>query len=210
MILLSTGFLFIQGFSLISIKFINIKCSIKQKYSEIKNLYIVINSINYIKKYIFTNLSDYLNENVKNNDFIIIYNTDKFVTHVTSEKRANDIIKNGFKTGFELNVSEKRKAIYFSDSTVNCGIYARNKDGECNEHENIGEVIVNLKGLNLLNLTYLENGKYVNYIKFNNFSIRGELNNIPYDIDGTISFLDDGRIYEVALKKEIANKCIIK
>jgi hypothetical protein len=44
---------------------------------------------------------------------------------------------------------------------------------------------------------------------YKKFNVRGEIEEIPYDIDGTISFLDDGRIYEVALKKDVANRVIV-
>lgn len=161
------------------------------------------------RKYIITTLYEYLNENVKYNDFIIVYDTDKLVSHITSKKREDDIHKNGFKTGYELGVAEKRKAIFFADKDVNNGIYARNKEGEANDGEDIGEVTVSLKGLKLLNMTYKDdNNKFINYNKYNNYAVRGELDSIPYDIDGTISYLEDGRIYEVALKKEIANKLV--
>jgi hypothetical protein len=89
-------------------------------------------------------------------------------------------------------------------------LYARNRESELYENEEIGEVPVNLKGLKLLNLTYKENDIFVNHKKYNTFVVRGELEKIPYDVDGTISFLEDGRIYEVALKKDITNKVIIK
>jgi hypothetical protein len=161
--------------------------------------------------FIIKSFNQFINENVKYNDFIVVYDTDKQVSHVTSKKREDDIHINGFKTGHELNVAEKRKAIFFADKDVNYGMYARNKEGETNDGEDIGVVTVNLKGLKLLNMTYKDdNNKFINYNKYNNYAVRGELDSIPYDIDGTISYLEDGRIYEVALKKEIANKLIKK
>lgn len=162
-----------------------------------------------IRKYIATTIIEYLNENKKYDDFFIVYNIDKFVYHITSENNAKNIIKNGFKTGFELNVSEKRNAIFFSDKDVNYGMYARNKEGEIYVGEEIGEIVVNLKGLKLLNMTYQKNGEFINYNKYKIYNVKGELEHIPYDIDGTISYLNDGRIYEVALKKEVANKVIV-
>jgi hypothetical protein len=162
-----------------------------------------------LRKFIKTTIREYLNENKKYENFFVIYDTDKFVSHITSETAANKIIKNGFRTGEELNVAEKRNAIFFSDNDVNYGLYARNKEGETYEGEKIGEIIVNIKGLKLLNMTYKENGNFINYDKYKNFNVKGELEKIPYDIDGTISFLDDGRIYEVALKKDVANRIIV-
>jgi len=59
-------------------------------------------------------------------------------------------------------------------------------------------------------MSYINNdGEFENYNKYKNFSVRGELDQIPFDIDGTISYLDDGRIYEVTLKKDIANIAIV-
>lgn len=158
-------------------------------------------------KFLATTIHEYLKESTEYyDDFFITFNEDRYVSHITSEKNANDIMKNGFKTGYELNVAEKRKAIFFADNDVNYGIYARNKEGETYSGEEVGEVVVNIKGLKLLNMTYKEDGKFINHQKYKNFNVRGELDEIPYDIDGTISFLEDGRIYEVALKKDVANK----
>jgi hypothetical protein len=159
-------------------------------------------------KHIATTLYEYLNNNNKN-EFFINYKHDKYVYHITSKSNESNILKNGFKTGYELNVAEKRHAIFFADKDVNYGIYARNKDGEIYAGEEIGEVCINLKGLNLLNMTYKnKKGKFENHDKYKYINIKGELDKIPYKIDGTISFLADGRIYEVALKKEVANKRI--
>lgn len=161
-------------------------------------------------KYITTVFADFINENMYYENFFITYNNDKFVYHITSENNAIDILKNGFKTGHELGVAEKRKAVYFSDKDVNYGIYARNKEGELYDGQNIGEVEVNLKGLKLLNMTYKNLNGFINHKLYQSFNVKGELDKIPHDIDGTISFLKDGGIYEVALKKDVANKLIEK
>jgi len=151
----------------------------------------------------------FINENKSYDDFFIIYKSDRFVYHITSKTAAEKILKSGFKIGYELNISEKRKAIYFSDKSVNCGLYARNKEGEIYENDDIGEVEINLKNLKLLNMSYRNvNSEFENHKKYKDFVVRGEIDKIPFDIDGTISFLEDGRIYEVCLKKEIANKLI--
>lgn len=115
-------------------------------------------------------------------------------------------MEDGFITGFELGVSEKRKAIFFADRDVNYGIYARNKEGEIYEGEEIGEILLNIKSLKLLNMTYKnQDGVFINHKKYKDINTRGELYDIPYDIDGTISYLEDGRIYEICLKKDVAN-----
>ena len=151
--------------------------------------------------FIHRKISDYLKENKNYNDFFITYDNDGYVYHITSLSNQKEIEEHGFKTGYELDKSEKRKAIYFSDRDVNYGTYARNEEGDIYEGEEIGEVKVNIKGLKLLNLSYKEDSSWVNHKKYNIFSIKGELDKIPFDIDGTISFLEDGRIFEVCLKK---------
>ena len=155
-----------------------------------------------------TKYKDFLLENNNVNNFFIQYDKDEFVYHITSSKIAERIKEVGFKTGQELGVAEKRSAIYFADKTVNYGIYARNQEGETYDGDDVGEVKVNLKGLKLLNMNYKENGVFVNHKKYNTLVVRGELEKIPFDIDGTISYLDGGRIYEVALFKNVANKLI--
>lgn len=142
-------------------------------------------------------------------NFFITYNEDRFVSHITGSEVVGDIHKNGFKTGKEMGISEKRGAIYFSDKDVNYGIYARNeKEGDLYYGQDIGEIEVNIKGLKLLNLNYKEDNTFINHKKYNDFSIRGELDKIPFNIDGTISYLKDGRIFEVSLFKDVANKLL--
>ena len=51
-------------------------------------------------------------------------------------------------------------------------------------------------------------GIWENHKKYSAFVIKGELEKIDLDIDGTISFLEDGRIYEVCLPKNVANKLL--
>ena len=141
---------------------------------------------------------------------ILHYNQDKYVYHTTSKSNELKIYEDGFKTGFETGKAEKRKAIYFSDKDVNPGLYARNQEGEDYEGEDIGMVKINIKDLNLLNMTYKKNEVWVNHNKYKDIVVRGELEKITEDVDGTISFLEDGRIYEVALLKDIANMVIVK
>ena len=155
-----------------------------------------------------TKYKDFLLESKNDNKLFIIYDNDVFVYHITSSKIADKIKEEGFKTGKELGVSEKRSAIYFSDKSVNYGIYARNQEGDIYECDEIGEVKVNLKGLKLLNMNYKENDVFINHKKYNSYVVKGELDKIPYEIDGTISYLEDGRIYEVALFKDVANKLL--
>lgn len=131
------------------------------------------------------------------------------MTHVSSKRNIESILQQGFKTGYDLGIAERRKAIYFSDEGVNDFIYARNQEGEAFEGEEMGQLHINIKGLKLLNLNYKnENGEFYNHAQYQSMVVRGELEKIPFDIDGTISFLKDGRVYEVALKKETTNTLI--
>jgi hypothetical protein len=144
--------------------------------------------------------------------FIIMYKHDCIVVHTTGESAAKKIRKTGFDTGKTLGVAEKRSAIYFSDPDVNAGLYARNRDGDTYAGENAATIAINIKGLRLLNMTYKKNGKFVNYLKYQLDVVKGDLDKIPLfvsgEIDGTISFLEDGQIYEICLPKEIANKLL--
>lgn len=154
---------------------------------------------------------DNFKENKVYNKFFVEYKYDKFVFHITSKSVEKVILKDGFKTGHNLNISEKRKAVFFSDLDVNYGIYARNKEGELYSGEEIGKVGVNIKGLKLLNLTYQnKKGQFENHIKYRHFNVKGELDKIPFNVQGTISYLEDGKIYEVVLKKNVANSLLEK
>lgn len=153
---------------------------------------------------IIINTMEELYQNTLNK--IIKINFDCYVYHYTSQKVVGEINVSGFKTGFELKKAERRKAIFFSDKQVNKGLYSRNKEGELYEGDKTGFIKINIKNLTLLNLNYKdENGIYENHNKYKFHVIKGELENIPYNIDGTISFIKEGLIYEVALTKEVAN-----
>ena len=87
-----------------------------------------------------TKYKDFLFENKEENDFFIQYVKDVFVYHITSSKVAEQIKEEGFKTGQELDVAEKRSAIYFADKTVNYGIYARNQEGSRTVHVKLNKI----------------------------------------------------------------------
>lgn len=138
-------------------------------------------------------------------DLYVIYEQPCIVYHTTASEIAKEIEANGFKTGHELNVAERRKAIYFSDKDVNVDMYARNAEGETYAGQLSGQVAVNIAGLRLLNLNYGDN-----HAQYNRAVVRGELDALPTGCDGAISYLEDGRIYEVALKKEVANALLTR
>jgi hypothetical protein len=157
--------------------------------------------MNNIKKF------EHFNQNYDSQSMYIIYSNSTPVYHLTSKKNADIIKRDGFKTGYELNIAERRYAIYFSDLDVNYGIYGRNKAGEAYEGQELAEVVVDIQNLKLLNMNYKENGLFINHKLYNNFVVRGELQMLP-ECDGSISFLEDGRIYEVVLKKDVANSLL--
>jgi hypothetical protein len=146
---------------------------------------------------------------------IIIYHTSRIVYHTTNEKAALGIYKDGFKSGKELNINEKRNAVYFSDIEVNPGLYARNdREGEPNYGQKTSVIPLDLQGLRLMNMGYEQNGEWVFHNKYKAFVVRGELNKIPEfaagKIDGTISYLENGDIYEVCLPTITANNRLAK
>lgn len=88
----------------------------------------------------------------------------------------------------------------------NPGIYARNHG------QTVAVLAVNLKGLRLLNMSYRENLSFVFHQQYGNFITRGELEKVPMfrngEVVGAISYLDDGRIYQVCLPAKIANQLL--
>lgn len=146
------------------------------------------------------------------NDKIIKYSRSTLVYHTTSENAAKNILKDGFKTGRELSIAEKRGAVYFSDYDVNYGLYARNEEGDTYAGQSFGMVAVDISNIPLLNLSYREDGKFVLYDQYGVYVTHGDLDKIPEfhhgKVVGAISYLEDGKIYEVCLPVDIANKLL--
>ncbi len=63
-------------------------------------------------------------------------------------------------------------------------------------------------------MSYRRDGLFTNHLSYAAQVTRGDLQHIPEIasgmVDGAISFLDDGQIYQVALPVEIANHSMIK
>jgi hypothetical protein len=150
----------------------------------------------------------FLESVTQDNEPVVIFDSPTIVIHTTSESAAEKIKKEGFRTGHELGVAERRKAVYFSGQDVNPGLYARNQEGETYEGETPVTVPIDINGLRLLNMNYVENQEYVHHKKYQGNVVRGELETLPYGVDGSISFLENGSIYEVALPKQIANRLL--
>lgn len=153
-------------------------------------------------------LEPLVESNVPKDKPFITYDDNRYVVHTTGHKAAEQIRQHGFKTGKELNVAEKRSAVYFSDKHVNKDLYSRTDVGDTYDGQKPDYIEVNIKGLRLLNMTYKEDGQFVHHRLYRNYVTRGELDQIPHDIHGTIDYLDNGDIYEVALFKEVANKLL--
>ena len=123
------------------------------------------------------------------------------IFHETSQINVDKIMKEWFKVWKELNVAEKRWAIYFGGKWVNEWMYSRTKGWEAFAWQKPWKIKIDTSDLNLLDMNIKEN-----YIKYNDYVVRWELDKLPKWYDWTISRLKDGRIYEVALKKDVANR----
>lgn len=150
---------------------------------------------------------------------IVVIKHDLIVFHTTNEAAAAKIDRDGFRTGRELDVNERRNAVYFAGRDVNPGLYARNEREDDPYYGQRAVVIpANLKGLRLLDMTesshdglpYADPRAFPLHKAFNRFITQGDLHGISLfaegRIDGTISHLRDGRIYEVCLPKDVANR----
>jgi hypothetical protein len=137
---------------------------------------------------------------------VVRFEDSRIVHHTTGEKAAEAIAAGQFQTGADLGVAEKRGAVYFADEDVNPGIYARNDEGGSYEGQQARTLPIDIRGLALLNNEYAPDQGYPNHQQYGNNRIRGEFDTLPPGVDGYISFLDDGRIYEVALPAATANQ----
>ena len=119
--------------------------------------------------------------------------------HGTGEQSAKDILKNGFKTGAELNKGEKTSLISLGTKERAIGVGGRGEKATT-------QLPISIKGLNLLEVKAGE--IYPNGLK----KYTAIMNDGGYD---GIRVIDDiysgsGKTSEVMLKKDIATKNIIK
>lgn len=129
----------------------------------------------------------------------------EIVFHQTGDRAAAAILKEGFKTGKDLKVAEKRGAIYAAGNTVNEGMYARNEEGAANEGQKAAKVAIDIRGLKLFDAT-----KYGSMTEIGSQITRGELDAFTEQgYDGTVRFLKDGSVYELALPESIASKRVM-
>jgi hypothetical protein len=130
----------------------------------------------------------------------------QFIYHQTNYDNAINILKTGFKSGYELNKGEKNSGIFFSatDKGQENTVYNR---GDSNKRVMIE---VSTRDLNLLDTSNLpiqpdllsfqqEWYKVIRNVK--------EKNIFPEKYDGILlRSQSSGGIYEIILKKEIANQ----
>lgn len=140
--------------------------------------------------------------------FFVTYREPRIVYHTTNESAADLIRRDGFRTGHDLGVNERRFAVYFADADVNPDLYARNREGDRYHGQAAVQIPADIQGLVLLNMTYRENGEFINHRKYKTLVVNGHLDQLPHRVDGTISYLEDGRIYEVALPASVANRVL--
>jgi len=132
----------------------------------------------------------------------------EYIYHQTSLSNAKEILLNGFKTGYELNKGERDSGIFFSPTyrgQENTN-YSRGKS----VNEKLVMIEVSTKNLNLFDTkTLIDDPKLMSfqqpkYIMISNIK---QKNIFPENYDGVINRYNN-LIYEIILKKEIANKNI--
>lgn len=132
-----------------------------------------------------------------------------FVYHQTCLPNAEEILADGFKTGYELNKGERNSGIFFSATHrgQEGATYAR-----CNgRSDKVVMVEVNIEGLKLLDTRTLKEDpnlpsfKQPDYVMMRKVKTAGEF---PDGYDGIAHYGYTGGIYEIALKPEIANERI--
>jgi len=167
-------------------------------------------------------LREIIQEALDLSDRVVIYHHDRLVYHTTNAAAAANILRQGFRTGADLGVNERRKAVYAADKDVNPELYSRNdRDTEPYHGQSTALIPINLKGLRLLNITdgphppgtsYSDPEAFPFHKAFQAIVNRGDLHRIPPfaegKIDGVINYLDDDRIYQVCLPADVATLAI--
>ena len=132
-----------------------------------------------------------------------------FVYHQTCLPNAQEILKDGFKTGYELKKGEHNSGIFFS-ATFNGqegAMYAR-CDGKSDK---LAMVEVDVKGLKLLDSRTLPDDPNLPSFKQPSYTTMRKIKEngvFPNGYDGMVNYGYTGGIYEIALKPEIANERI--
>lgn len=145
----------------------------------------------------------------KFNDFItegkIIYDLGDYIYHQTSINNARNIISEGFKTGLEQLKGESNGGIWFAPTYKGIDGVNYTRDDTTNKR---GMVEVSVRGLNFLDTKDIPNDdtllsfKQPSYLLIQRI-IQDDI--FPISYDGVIRRGYTGGIYEVILRKEIAN-----
>jgi len=132
-----------------------------------------------------------------------------FAYHQTCLPNAEEILADGFKTGYELKKGEHNSGIFFSATYrgQEGATYAR-----CNgRSDKVVMVEVDIKGLRLLDTRTLGEDpdlptfKQADYLMMRRVKEAGEF---PDGYDGIAHYGYTGGVYEIALKPEVANERI--
>lgn len=128
----------------------------------------------------------------------------EIVFHQTGDRQKEAIEKEGFKTGQETGLAEKRGAIYAAGNTVNEGMYSRTDEGSTFAGQKPAKIAIDIRGLRLFDAT-----KYGFASEIGKAIVKGDLSRLPPGYDGAIRFLDNGEVYEVALSAASATRHMI-
>lgn len=91
-------------------------------------------------------LREIIQEALDLSDRVVIYHHDRLVYHTTNAAAAANILRQGFRTGADLGVNERRKAVYAADKDVNPELYSRNdRDTEPYHGQSTALIPINLK-----------------------------------------------------------------
>ena len=130
----------------------------------------------------------------------------QFIYHQTNYNNAINILKNGFKTGYELDKGEKNSGIFFSptDKGQENVVYNRGKNNK------LAMVEVSTNGLNLLDTSKLPTNQELLSFQQEWYKLvrnAKEKNIFPDGYEGILHHSQhDSGIYEIILKQDAANK----
>lgn len=153
-----------------------------------------------LRKLIATTIREYFNENK-----YFPQKLGQFIYHQTNHNNAVNILKGGFKSGYELDKGERNSGIFFSatDKGQENVVYNRG------ENNKLVMVEVSTLGLKLLDTSNLPiNPELLSYQQEWYKIVRDakEKNIFPEEYDGILHRSQhNGGIYEIILKEGIAN-----
>lgn len=124
----------------------------------------------------------------------------QYVYHQTGIENATSILKDGFIEGHDSGKGEKSKNVYFMTTPWKVGDYS------CGSKKSVF-VQVDISKLNLVDMDTLDD-KNIPAHKRMRYFIKDSTMPIPKEYDGVYSRDHKGNLYEIILKKDVANKNI--